>query len=175
MCTETQTCSVMQSCDRDTVLLLAGLGGSRADPMAVPSSEPVYGTAADMVFDSKAPVISLLPVSATRFVSTDGIMTGVLTVLTVGDAFTDPGYVASDDSDVSIQSKVVARGQEVINMGSPTPEGAPYTISYNVIDFSGGDRGWGLGTVRVDCKDCGLEGGRRCIRQPSPCQHQDVH
>lgn len=137
MCVETETCSVLQSCNRNTVLLLAGLGGSTTsvDP---PSSAPVYGTAADATYDSVSPVITLLPLGAQSFVSADGSMSGLITNFNVGDAFVDPGYIATDNADSAIQGKVVMRGQEIINMNAPTAPGAPYTISYNVIDFAGG-------------------------------------
>ena len=64
-------------------------------------------------------------------------MTGVISRFVVGDLFEDPGFTATDNADTMVQGKVVRRGQEIINMNSPTPPDTPYTVSYNVADFSG--------------------------------------
>ena len=50
------------------------------------------------------------------------------------------GWLATDNLDREVQSKVVCRGYETINLAVPTATNKPYIISYDVTDFAGGRR-----------------------------------
>ncbi|KAG1680608.1 hypothetical protein FOA52_015057 [Chlamydomonas sp. UWO 241] len=135
MCPDLQLCSVLGgNCTRNAVLSLGGQ--TTASTGGEVSTEPVYGSAEDIVYDDTAPVITPKPLLATRFITTDGEMSGVITNITVGSVYVEYGCTTSDEVDINVQSKLVIRGVDIIDTSRPSGN-SPYIISYNAMDFSG--------------------------------------
>lgn len=119
------------------------------------------------------PNLQLLPLDGLFFVippNLDGTpgLQGTLTYLTVGDPWVEPGYIANDDRDDSVQQHVVRRYAELVDTTGPTPPNTPFAITYDVKDVSGNAA---ITQVRASCallrnydRDGLSEGGNETAR-----------
>ncbi|KXZ54494.1 hypothetical protein GPECTOR_4g559 [Gonium pectorale] len=110
----------------------------------VPYNNTISTLVSDPVFDKQAPVIQLLPVDGYFFTipasSAAGgtpALSGIITYVTVGAVWADPGFVASDNLDASVGSRVTVRYRELVDTSAPTPPNGPYAVTYDVTDISG--------------------------------------
>ncbi|KAJ9529614.1 hypothetical protein QJQ45_014372 [Haematococcus lacustris] len=148
MCSATQQCSIQGDC---SVNARTRLGVVTAATSTLRSSAtsvaPIYGSipAVDMV----APVITLLPLTAQRFIDRVNSLHGVITRLALGEVYTEPGYTVTDNLDSNVQSHVVRNGHELITTSSPTT--TPFIVAYNVKDYAGNIANTIWRLVYVDC------------------------
>lgn len=113
---------------------------------------PSSTTGSQKVVDVTPPVITLLPLDGRRFVNVNiTSMTGLIMRLVRDDPYVEPGWIATDDFDAKVTDNVIRNGHEDIDTSYPTPEDAPWVISYNVKDYSGNIARTIYRLVYVDC------------------------
>ena len=138
------TTSSGQTASSSSSNLLSASGGAISVSMSlVGGSSSTPPIVAALVADTTAPTITMLQgqYPSQLFVTAAG-GSGIVTNVTVGSVYVDPGATAakvppnSPNNPIDLTSRILVSGLSAVKTAAPTAPGAPFVVTYDVTDFA---------------------------------------